>query len=107
MALAGAVLFGTVYNSMVDSFEEQESLQLSEQEKTGMVIELEDTFQSISEQEELDWVADLPENTRENYREIVNKSAESGVSMAIRMTQLVLLLCVLLALALPDRKLEE
>ena len=107
VALAGAILFGTVYNSMVDSFEEQESLQLSEQQKANIVIELEDTFQSISEQEELDWVADLPENTRENYREIVNKSAESGVSMAIRMTQLVLLLCVLLALALPDRKLEE
>ena len=49
IALAGAVLFGAVYSSMVDSFEKAEGLNLSPAEEQQIVIELEDTFQEISE----------------------------------------------------------
>ena len=107
IALAGAILFGTVYSTMVDSFEEAEGLNLGEREKQEIVIELEDTFQSISEEEELAWVAELPANTRDSYAEIVANAAESGVRAAVYMTQFVLLVCALLALLLPATKLED
>ncbi len=107
IALAGAILFGTVYSTMVDSFEEAEGLSLGEREKQEIVIELEDTFQSISEEEELAWVAELPANTRDSYAEIVANAAESGVRAAVYMTQFVLLVCALLALLLPATKLED
>ena len=105
-ALAGAVLFGTVYSSMVDSFESLEGLDLPEAEKQSIVIELEDTFQSITEEEESAFVAALPEATRSSYGQIVATAAEAGVVMAIRVTQIVLLICIGLALLLPGRKLE-
>lgn len=107
VALAGAVLFGTVYATMVDAFEAREGLDLSAAEKQEIVIELEDTFQSITEEQENAFVAALPDSTRNAYGSIVATAAETGVAMAIRVTQIVLLLCVGLALLLPGRKLED
>ena len=107
IALAGAVLFGAVYTSMTDSFEQKEGLQLTEQETAAIVIELEDTFQEISELEEKEFVSGLPEATRESYQSIVSNAAETGVRAALDVTQVVLLICFLLALFLPPTKLEE
>ena len=107
IALAGAVLFGAVYTSMTDSFEQKEGLQLTEQETAAIVIELEDTFQEISELEEQEFVSGLPEATRESYQSIVSNAAETGVRAALDVTQVVLLICFLLALFLPPTKLEE
>jgi len=107
VALAGAVLFGTVYGSMADSFAETENIRMTETEQEALIVELEDTFQTISEEEEQAFIAELPEKTRNAYSEIVNRAAESGVRAAIFVTQLVLGLCFLLAFLLPPRKLEE
>ncbi len=107
VALAGAILFGTVYSSMVTSFEDVEGLDLNEREASIIVIELEDTFQSITPEEEQAWVAKLPVATRDQYGSIVNDAAEAGVRQALFVTELVLVLCMLLALLLPPSKLEE
>jgi hypothetical protein len=107
VALAGAVLFGTVYSSMVDSYSELEGVTLSDAQSQEFVIELEDTFQSITEQEETEFVAGLPSATREAYGDIVSNAAESGVRAALLVAQIVLLICAGLALLLPAQKLED
>jgi hypothetical protein len=72
-----------------------------------MVIELEDTFQSITEAQESEFVAALPSGTRRAYDDIVAHAAESGVRAALSVAQLVLLICAGLALLLPSKKLED
>jgi MFS family permease len=107
VALAGAILFGTVYGSMVDSFADTEAINLSAEETQAIIIELEDTFQSITETEEAAWVEKLPTATQDRYGSIVDTAALAGVRRAITVTELVLLLCMGLALLLPASKLEE
>ena len=107
IALAGAVLFGAVYSSMVDSFEKAEGLDLTPAEEQQIVIELEDTFQEISEEQELAWVAELPEKTQDTYSEIVNVAAVKGVRAALNVTAIVVVACLLLALLLPAGKLGD
>jgi len=107
VALAGAILFGGVYSSMVNSFEQQEGVELSSAEEQAIVIELEDTFQEISEVEEQAWVADLPASTREAYDEIVAVAAVKGVRAALNATAIAVVICLLLALLLPARKLDH
>lgn len=107
VALAGAIVFGTVYISMTESFKEKEGLQLTQNETAAIVIELEDSFKEITELEEKEFVSQLPENTRNAYGAIVSHAAESGVKAALLMCQGVLLLCFLLALLLPPLKIED
>jgi len=107
VALAGAILFGTVYSSMADSYAEIEDIELSETERQEIVVELENTFQEISEAEENAYIKTLPEKTRSAYTDIVADSSEKGVRAAINMTQLVLLLCFGLAMLLPAKKLKD
>ena len=107
VALAGAVLFGTVYSTMVSSYAELEGISLSDSKSAEIVIELEDTFQSITEEQESEFVAALPAATRETYGDIVAGAAETGVRAALSVAQLVLLICALLALLLPGQKLED
>jgi MFS family permease len=107
VALAGAILFGAVYGSMVDSFEQTEGLALSLVEEQTIIVELEDTFQEISEDEELSWVAELPENTRIAYKEIIDVAAVKGVRAALNVAGIAVLACLLLALLLPARKLAD
>ncbi|MEH6552418.1 MAG: MFS transporter [Pseudomonadales bacterium] len=107
VALAGAVLFGTVYSTMVSSYADLEGISLSDSESAEFVIELEDTFQSITEEQESVFVTTLPAATREAYGDIVAGAAQKGVRAALGVAQLVLLLCALLALLLPNQKLED
>ena len=100
-------MFGAVYGSMVDSFEQAEGFELSAVEGQQIVIELEDTFQEISEDEELSWVAELPENTRVAYKEIIDIAAVKGVRAALNVAAIAVLACLLLALLLPARKLAD
>ncbi len=107
IAFTGAVLFGAVYGSMVDSYAEREGLSLSEAERAEIVVELEDIFQSITEPEEAAFVATLPENTRQAYGQIVNQAAETGLEAALLAMNAVLALVLLLALFLPGRRTQQ
>ncbi len=103
VALAGSVLFGAVYASMADSFSEIESQNYSEAEKLELIVEMENKFESISEDEEEKWVNELPEKTKAAYPEIVKKAAESGLRNVMNMMMLCMALGLLLAFFLPTR----
>jgi len=107
VALAGAILFGTVYSSMADSYNEIENANLSEAERQQIIVELEDTFQEITEAEENAFIQTLPEKTRKAYADIVADSSEKGVRSAIVTTQLILFVCFGLALLLPPKKISD
>jgi MFS family permease len=101
IALAGSVLFGAVYASMVDSYADLEGSQLTPAEHQEIVIELEDTFQSITEEEEAAFVAELPEATRAAYGEVVEKASMAGLSSTLRVMGIVSAICLVLAVLLP------
>jgi hypothetical protein len=107
VALAGAILFGTVYSSMTDSYAEIEGITMDAAEKQQVIIALEDTFQEITEAAEQDYIKTLPENTQQRYTEIVMRASEEGVQAAITMTQFMLLVCFGLAMLLPATKLSD
>ena len=106
VAVAGSILFGAVYASMVGSYSELESLDLSPEQHIEIVVELEDTFQSISDQEEAEFVASLPPKTRDVYSNIVTRAAERGLGAALLAMQLFLGVCIILAVLLPGTKIE-
>ena len=103
IALAGSVLFGGVYASMADSFSELEGKNYSEEQKTELVVELENVFESISEEEEAEWVSKLPANTKAAYPGIVNNAAESGFRNVMNVMVLCMMLGLVLAFFLPKR----
>jgi MFS family permease len=107
VALAGSVLFGAVYASMADSFSKIEGEDMTSEERQEIVIELENVFQEISEEDEKEWVSKLPEKTRESYGEIVKTAAEKGLSTALLVMNICMALGLLLALALPGGKMAE
>ena len=66
--------------------------------------ELEETFAQISEAEEAEFVSRLPERTREAYGEIVRAASERGLDAALLVMNAFVVICLLLALALPARR---
>ncbi len=106
IALAGSILFGSVYTFMADSYAELEGVELSEEARQDIVLELEDTFQSITELEEQEWVEDLPDKTRSAYSEIVDSSAKRALEKALLAMNFFLALSLVLTLFLPAEKLE-
>lgn len=108
VAFAGSILFGGVYSLMVDNYEKIEGLELSQQDKQEIIIELEDTFMEITEVEEQQWVEDeLPEKTKVAYQDIVNKSAEGAFSKTLSILYIVVIACIVLSFFLPGTKMEE
>ena len=101
IALAGSVLFGAVYTSMVDDYSKLEGVDLSTAAHQEMVVELEDIFQEISEEDEKKFFASLPEKTREGSRQIVHNAAERGLRAALAMMALAVAVMLLLTLFLP------
>ncbi len=106
VALAGSILFGAVYSSMVNDYAKLEDLKLSKKEHQKIVVELEDTFQSISEEDEAKFVSTLPEKTRNAYMQIVKDASEKGLDAALMAMNVVLVIIIVLAFGLPARKLE-
>lgn len=107
IAFAGSILFGSVYSLMVDGYENAEGLALSDKDKQEIVVELEDTFQEITEVEEQEWVAELPENTKSTYQEIVNTSAEGAFNKTIWVLNIFIIIAIVLTFFLPGGKLEQ
>ena len=107
VALAGSVLFGAVYASMTDSYEQIEGVELSQQEELDIIVELEDTFQEISEIEEREWVAALPENTRTAYADIVREAASAGLRQALYVMMVCMGLGLVCSLFLPGGRSGE
>ena len=103
VALAGSVLFGAVYSSMASSYEEAESVALSDAERQEIIVELENTFQEITASEEEAWVGKLPEKTRDSYPQIVTDAAEDGIRSVIDAMNICMLLGLLCAILLPKR----
>ena len=107
IALAGSVLFGAVYASMVDDYSRLEGISLSDAEHQQIVVELEDIFQEISEKEEETFVASLPPKTRAGYPQIVNDAAERGLGAALMMMNGAVAIMLLLSLLLPATKVRD
>jgi MFS family permease len=107
IALAGSVLFGAVYTSMVDDYARLEGIQLSDAEHQQIVVELEDIFQEISEKEEEAFVASLPPKTRAGYPQIVNDAAERGLGAALFAMNVGVVIMLVLSLLLPAVKLRD
>ena len=107
IALAGSVLFGAVYASMVDDYSRLEGIQLSDAEHLQIVVELEDIFQEISEKEEEAFVASLPAKTRAGYPQIIDTAAERGLGAALLAMLVVVALMLLLSLFLPATKIRD
>ena len=107
VALAGSILFGAVYGNMTERYETIEGLELSEPERASLIIELEDTFQTISESKEREFVATLPEKSRQEYDAIVADSATKAFSTALAAMNGFAVVAALLALAIPGRRIED
>lgn len=107
IALAGSVLFGTVFTSMVDDYARLEGIQLSEAEHQQIVVELEDIFQEISEKDEEAFVASLPPRTRAGYPQLVNDAAERGLGTAMLAMSVGVVIMLMLSLVLPTTKLRD
>jgi hypothetical protein len=106
IALAGSILFGSVYAFMAQSYADLEGLDLSDEQQESIVLELEDTFQSITEIEEQEWVADLPDKTRQAYSEIVDNASKRALQRALLAMNLFIAVSILLTLLLPARKMN-
>ena len=100
-------LFGAVYGNMTERYETIEGLELSEPERASLIIELEDTFQTISESKEREFVATLPEKSRQEYDAIVADSATKAFSTALAAMNGFAVVAALLALAIPGRRIED
>ena len=107
IALAGSVLFGAVYASMVDDYARLEGIKLSDAEHLQIVVELEDVFQEISEKEEEAFVSSLPPKTRAGYPQIVDDAAERGLGAALMAMLAVVAIMLLLSLFLPATKIRD
>lgn len=106
IALAGSVLFGAVYSAMVNDYAELEGETLTKSEHMKIVVELEDTFQAISEEDEAKFVASLPEKTQKAYHQILERAGKNGLSAALITMSLFLVVIAGLALLVPARKME-
>ena len=106
VALAGSVLFGAVYNSMVDDYAKLEGEKLTKSEHQKIVVELEDTFQAISEEDEAKFVASLPDKTKKAYQQIVEDAGKKGLNAALITMNVFLIVIAGLALLVPARKME-
>jgi uncharacterized membrane protein len=107
IALAGSVLFGAVYASMVDDYARLEGIQLNDAEHQQIVVELEDIFQEISEKEEEAFVDSLPPKTRAGYPQIVNDAAQLGLGAALFAMNIGVAIMLILSLLLPATKLRD
>ncbi len=106
VALAGSVLFGAVYSSMVDDYAKLEGEKLTKSEHQKIVVELEDTFQAISEADEAKFVASLPGKTKKAYQQIVEDAGKKGLNAALMTMNFFLMVIAGLALLVPARKME-
>ncbi|MGD9352216.1 MAG: MFS transporter [Desulfobacterales bacterium] len=106
VALAGSVLFGAVYSSMVDDYAKLEGETLTKSEHIEIVIELEDTFQAISEEDEAKFVVSLPDKTKRAYRKIVESAGKKGLNAALMVMNVFLVVMAGLALLVPARKMD-
>jgi MFS family permease len=104
IALAGSVLFGAVYSSMVDDYSKLEEIKLSAAEHQEIVVELEDTFQEITEEKENAFISSLPQKTREGFQKIINDAAEHGLRTALKVMTVAVVIMLLLSLLLPATK---
>ena len=107
IALAGSVLFGAVYASMVNDYSRLEGITLSDTEHQQIVVELEDVFQEISEKEEEQFLSSLPPKTRAGYPQIVNDAAERGLGAALMVMNIAVAIMLLLTLLLPTTKVRN
>ena len=107
IAFAGAILFGAVYSNMVDSYIKVESVKLSETQQSKIIVELEDTFNSITPVKEKEFIKNLPEKTQNSYQEIVNSAAEKALQKTVFILAFFSVLAMILALFLPNIKLRK
>jgi MFS family permease len=105
VALAGSVLFGAVYASMVNDYATLEGVNLSKGEHLQIVVELEDKFQSISEEDEAAFVSTLPEQTRKAYNQIVIDAGKNGLKAALFVMNIILFAIIGLMLLIPAQRL--
>jgi MFS family permease len=107
IAFAGSILFGSVYAFMADGYETAEGIELSVEQKEEIIIELEDTFQEITEVGEQEFIATLPEKTKNSYQEIVNDSAEKGFKKTLWVLNIFVIISLVLSFFLPGIKMTE
>ncbi|WKK65322.1 MFS transporter [Lutimonas zeaxanthinifaciens] len=106
IAFAGAILFGGVYTNMTKEYKRVESIELTAEEENQILLELEDTFQTITEAEEQEFIQSLPEKTRDEYQNIVDNSAVKGLNGTLNVLNIFVLVSIVLAFFLPNVKLE-
>ena len=79
----------------------------SVEQKEEIIIELENTFQEITEVGEQEFIATLPEQTKTSYQEIVNDSAEKGFKKTLWVLNIFVVISLVLSLFLPGMKMTE
>ncbi len=104
IALAGSILFGAVYTSMVDDYSKLEGIELSSAEHQEIVVQLEDTFQDITEEKENAFISSLPQKTRQGLGQIISDAAEHGLRTALGVMNVGVAIMLLLSLLLPAIK---
>ena len=107
IAFAGSILFGSVYSFMATGYETVEGIELTVEQKDEIIVELEDTFQEITEVGEQEFIATLPEKTKNSYQEIVNDSAEKGFKKTLWILNIFVVISLVLSLFLPGMKMTE
>jgi serine/threonine protein phosphatase PrpC len=89
---------------MVDDYSKLEEIKLSAAEHQEIVVELEDTFQEITEEKENAFISSLPQKTREGFQKIINDAAEHGLRTALKVMTVAVVIMLLLSLLLPATK---
>jgi MFS family permease len=107
VALAGSVLFGAVYASMTHQYADIEEITLPASETTQIIIELEDIFQEITPEDELQWVAALPAKTRDAYPQIIDIAALNGLRAVLIAMMVAMAIALGLAFLLPNQRLPR
>ena len=107
IAFAGAVLFGSVYTNMTNEYEKVESIDLSIVEENEIMLELEDTFQSITPAEEQEIIKTLPEKTQLAYQDIVNTSAVNAFTRTLLILDIFTIICIIFSFFLPNFKMID
>ena len=107
IAFAGAVLFGSVYTNMTNEYEKVESIDLSIVEENEIMLELEDTFQSITPAEEQEIIKTLPEKTQLAYQDIVNTSAVNAFTRTLLILDIFTVICIIFSFFLPNFKMID
>lgn len=106
-AVIGSVLMVATFSGVVTSVLQEKDIRLPEAEREQLIVEFEDALNELTEDEQLDLVAQLDELTGGRIEEIVVESRVNGMKRALEAIGGFVVLAFLTATFLPRKKMED